>query len=310
MTPQPSTYPGLTTNEVAERLKRGESNHFKARVGRGYWEIFRDNVLNLFNIVFFILLVVVIAMRDYSTAVFAGFSVVTNSILGMFQEISAKRKLDQLAALTAHTVSVYRDGQLTAIPISQIVKDDILPIEPGDRIVVDGRVLQSDALEIDESQLTGESDAVFKEADSEIQSGSFCIAGTGVMVATRVGRNSTINTLSTIAKVYKNVQTPTQQRISAMVQVSLVVMLILMPMLFVASARRQAVTRVNAEQASKSITWEPTRIDRGEGRCGLERTSDTSRQSRRGSGDGMHDREIDRNTGSPRDEGVTSTDTP
>ncbi len=228
------TYTGLTAVEVAERVARGESNAFKARVGRTYWEIFRDNVLNLFNIILFTLLVIVVLFGDYSTAAFAGFSVVTNSILGIFQEISAKRKLDQLAALAAKDVAVWRGGQRITIPITQIVKDDVLPIEPGDRLPVDGRILHSDALEIDESQLTGESDAVFKEVDSLMYSGSFCIAGTGVMVATQVGKNSTINKLSSIAKAYKNVKTPTQERISAMVEVTVVTMLIIGPMLFMA----------------------------------------------------------------------------
>ncbi|MBI1281396.1 MAG: HAD-IC family P-type ATPase [Anaerolineaceae bacterium] len=234
MASHPSTYTGLTAAQVTERVQRGESNAFKARVGRSYWEIVRDNILNIFNIVFFLLMIVVFALQDYSTAIFAGFSVVTNSVLGMFQEISAKRKLDQLAALAAKDILVWRDGKLVGIPIHDIVKDDIIPIEPGDRLVVDGKILESDSLEMDESQLTGESDAVFKEMDSEVHSGSFCIAGTGVMVVTRVGKNSTINNLSTIAKVYKNILTPTQKRLAAVVQVALIIMLIVLPMLGIA----------------------------------------------------------------------------
>lgn len=234
MASQPTTHTGLTVTQVAERVKRGESNAFKARVGRSYWQILRDNILNIFNIVFFLLMIVVFALQDYSTAFFAGFSVVTNSILGMFQEISAKRKLDQLAALAAKDIMVWRDGKLVGVPIHDIVKDDVIPIEPGDRLVVDGRILQSDSLEMDESQLTGESDAVFKEADAEVHSGSFCIAGTGVMIVTRVGKNSTINNLSSIAKVYKNILTPTQRRLAAVVQVALIIMLIVLPMLALA----------------------------------------------------------------------------
>ncbi len=234
MASQQFTHKGLTAAEVAERIRRGETNAFKARVGRTYWQILRDNILNIFNIVFFLLMIVVFALRDYSTAVFAGFSVVTNSILGMFQEISAKRKLDQLAALAAKDILVWRDGQLIGIPIHDIVKDDVMPIEPGDRLVVDGRIIESDSLEMDESQLTGESDAIFKEAGAEVHSGSFCTAGTGVMLVTRVGKDSTINNLSTIAKVYKNVLTPTQRRLAAVVQVALIVMLIVMPMLLIA----------------------------------------------------------------------------
>lgn len=226
------TYPGLSSAEVAERVARGESNDFKARVGRTYWQIVRDNLLNLFNIVLFTLLLIVVLFQDYATAAFAGFSVVTNSFLGMIQEINAKRKLDRLAALAAKEVRVWRNGQLVTVPIARLVKDDVIPIEPGDRLVVDGRVLHSDALEMDESHLTGESDAVLKEAGNAVYSGSYCVAGAGVMVATAVGRHSTINKLSTIAKVYKNVQTPTQQKIAALVEISVVAMFIFGPMLF------------------------------------------------------------------------------
>jgi cation-transporting P-type ATPase E len=86
---------------------------------------------------------------------------------------------------------------------------------------------------MDESQLTGESDAVLKEPDDKITSGSFCIAGTGVMVATAVGKHSAINQLTVIAKTYKRVLTPTQLKLEAIVQVSVVIMLILVPMIFI-----------------------------------------------------------------------------
>lgn len=225
---------GLTSAQVAERVARGESNAFKARVGRSYWDIVRDNIFNLFNIVLFSLLVMVLFFGDYATVLFAGFSVVTNSLLGMHQEIAAKRKLDQLAALAAADINVYRDGKLTHVPIHDLVKDDVIPLEPGDRLVVDGQVLHSDALEMDESQLTGESDAVMKEAGSLVFSGSFCVAGSGVIVATRVGRDSTINKLSSVAKAYKRVLTPTQQRIALIVQLAIVIMAICTPMIFIA----------------------------------------------------------------------------
>jgi cation-transporting ATPase E len=232
---------GLTSAEAAERAARGETNAFKARVGRSYWDIVRDNLFNLFNIVIGTLLIVVLFFGDYATVVFAGFAVVTNSLLGMAQEIDAKRKLDRLAALAAATIKVYRDGALTRLPIEAIVKDDVIPIEPGDRLVVDGRVLVSDALEMDESQLTGESDAVLKDVGSPVYSGSFCIAGSGVMVATTVGAQSRLNRLSSVAKAYKRVFTPTQQRLNTIVQVAVLIMAICTPMIFVSGylARRE-----------------------------------------------------------------------
>lgn len=230
----PPGYPGLTTAQVKERIARGDSNNFRAHVGRSYWEIVRDNLLNLFNIVLFALLLVVLLFQDYATVFFAGFSVVTNSFLGMFQEIAARRKLDQLAALQVKEARVWRDGSLQTVPITGLVVDDVIAIEPGVRLVVDGQIIQADSLEIDESQLTGESDAVLKEPGSPVSSGSFCIAGTGLMVATQVGRNSTINKLSKLAKAYKHVLTPTQQKISAFVQLAVIVMAVCTPMVFIA----------------------------------------------------------------------------
>lgn len=232
MAANPPGYPGLSSAEVQARVSRGETNAYKPKVGRSYWDIVRDNILNLFNIVLFTLLVVVLLQGDYATVFFAGFSVVSNSLLGMFQEISAKRKLDQLAALQVKAVRAWRDGELIDLPVDQIVKDDIVVIEPGDRIVIDGTLLHTDSFEVDEAQLTGESDAIMKDVGDEVHSGSFGVAGTGVMQATRVGKESTINKLARLAKAYKTVLTPTQQRISTLVQVSVVVMAVFLPMIF------------------------------------------------------------------------------
>lgn len=229
----PPELKGLSTSDVEERIARGESNDFEARVGRTYWDIFRDNVLNLFNIVLGSLLVIVIILGDYSTAFFAGFSVVSNTFFGMIQEFNAKRKLDQLAALSEQIVTCYRDGNWVQVPMRQVVKDDLIRIEPGDRLVVDGDMVESDSLEMDESHLTGESDAIFKEIGAEVFSGSFCTAGTGIMRATRVGAESNVNKLSTIAKQYKNNKTPTQVKIDITVEITVLIMFVFVPMIFI-----------------------------------------------------------------------------
>lgn len=231
---QRPSFTGLSATEVRERVSRGETNDYQARVGRSYWDILRDNLFNLFNIVLFTLLIIVLLFRDYATVFFAGFSVVSNSLLGMFQEIAAKRKLDQMAALQVKETRAYRDGQIADVPVRELVKDDVIVLQPGERLPVDGVVLHSDALEMDESQLTGESDAVLKEKDSLVHSGSFCVAGTGVIRATAVGKHSQVNQLSKIAKAYKHVLTPTQIRINLLVQLSVLIMAIVLPMVFIA----------------------------------------------------------------------------
>ena len=235
---QPTT-PGLNAAEVAQRRADGLDNRFKARVGRSYRRIFVDNILNLFNIVLFSLLLIVIFFEDYSTAFFAGFSVVTNSFLGMLQEMHAKRRLDQLATLSARKVLIWRAGELQRLSAEEVVQDDLLEIRPGERIAVDGLCLEADALEMDESQLTGEADAVHKQPGDELHSGSFCLAGRGRMRATRVGSESSINQLTAIAKVFKRTRTHTQRTILALVQITTLLMLVLGPMIMLASALDQ-----------------------------------------------------------------------
>ena len=225
---------GLSQSEVTERQRRGEGNEFEARVGRSYWDIFRDNVLNLFNIVLGSLLIIVIALQDYATAFFAGFSVVSNTFFGMMQEFNAKRQLDKLAALSEQSVTCLRDGEWVDVPMRGVVKDEIIRIEPGDRLVVDGVVVRADSLEMDESHLTGESDAISKANDDNVFSGSFCTAGAGIMRATRVGADSHINRLSVIAKQYKVVKTPTQVKIDIAVEITVLIMLVFVPMIFIA----------------------------------------------------------------------------
>lgn len=231
-----SNPPGLTSAEVAERIARGETNAYTPRVGRTYFDILRDNLFNIFNIVLFPMLGVIISFGEYAVAFFAGFSVVSNALLGTIQEIVAKRRLDRLVALAAEDVDVYRDGQLIKVPLREIVKDDVLPIEPGDRLPVDGEVLASDSLEMDESHLTGESDSVLKDEGHRVFSGSFCIAGTGIIRATQVGAKSTINRLAQTAKAYKNPLTPTQRKVMVIVDIAIILMLILTPMLWISDS--------------------------------------------------------------------------
>jgi len=225
---------GLTAAEVQARIERGQVNAFEAQVGRSYREILRYNLFTVFNFVLFVMLLVLIILGDYITFLFAGFSVITNALIGTVQEINAKRKLTQLADLAPKTVRVWRDGDLTTIPNQQIVQDDLIALAPGDLIVVDGVIETGDNLEIDEAQLTGESEPVPRQMGEHVASGSYCLVGTGAMRATGIGQRSTLNRLIAAAKTYRNPITPTQQRITTIVQFTLAVMFVCLPMLLIA----------------------------------------------------------------------------
>lgn len=218
---------GLSRAQVAERTARGESNAASFRSSRTYWDIINANLFNLFNNILFAIGIALIALGQYNDAFTSVGQGLVNAIIGTIQEISAKRKLDQIALLTRTKVRVVRDGTRQEIDPAQIVKDDVIHVTQGDQIVVDGRVMAPGRLEMDESLLTGEPDLIVKQADDILLSGSFCVNGEAYYVAERVGSASYANKLTDAVRMFQAVKTPLQQQIAFAVRmVTLVVIII------------------------------------------------------------------------------------
>jgi cation-transporting ATPase E len=196
---------GLTAAEVAERRAAGLTNDVEDPTSRSVADIVRGNVFTPFNLLLGILLVVILAVREYRDALF-GFVLVANAGIGIVQELRAKRSLDRLAVLNAPTALVRRDGSATEIPSSELVRDDVIELRLGDQIVVDGAVLEENGLEIDESLLTGEADPVAKDVGDDVRSGSFVVAGSGAIRATAVGADAYAFKLSNEAKRFSLVK--------------------------------------------------------------------------------------------------------
>jgi cation-transporting ATPase E len=177
---------GLTGAEVAERVARGQVNDVPAAPSRTVREIVRANVFTRFNALLGSLLVVILVVGPIQDALF-GLVLIANAVVGIVQELRAKRTLDRLAVLTSPHARIVREGKAREAPVTEVVMDDVLELRPGDQVVVDGEVLEAGGLEIDESLLTGEADPVAKEPGDEVLSGSFVAAGGGRFRATRVG---------------------------------------------------------------------------------------------------------------------------
>jgi len=177
---------GLTSEQVKERIARGLTNEAKEQTSRSYGEILRANIFTRFNAILGVMLAVILIFGEIQDATF-GVVLVANAAIGIFQEIRAKRKLDELAVVVAPTARVMRDSQRVDIPTEQIVLDDLLELRTGDQVPADGVVQATSGLEIDESLLTGESDPVDKTPGAEVLSGSFVVAGSGAVQVTRVG---------------------------------------------------------------------------------------------------------------------------
>jgi cation-transporting ATPase E len=184
-----ATLGGLTAAEVAERIARGQVNDVPAAPTRTVAQIVRANVLTRFNALLGGMLAIILIVGPLQDALF-GFVLVANALIGIVQELRAKRTLDRLTVLTAPKARVLRDGEEQEIAIGEVVLDDVLTLRAGDQIVVDGEVLQAASLEVDESLITGESDPVVKDPGEEVLSGSFVAAGSGAYRATKVGREA------------------------------------------------------------------------------------------------------------------------
>ncbi|MDR6989763.1 cation-transporting ATPase E [Paenarthrobacter nitroguajacolicus] len=190
---------GLTTAEVAERIAAGQTNAFVQDTSRSVWSIVRANVLTLFNGIILACFIVLFAIGRWQDALF-GFSAIANAVIGSVQEYRAKRALDRLALLNAPHARVMRDGSEADIGLDDVVLDDTLVLRAGDQVPADGMVTGSRGLQVDESMLTGESDAVEKVDGDRVLSGSVVVAGEGTAGVDRVGADSFANSLAAEAK--------------------------------------------------------------------------------------------------------------
>ncbi len=216
---QPSAVPqGLDKAEVETRVARGEINDTSTRTSRSGAEIVRANLFTRFNALLGALFVVMLIIGPPQDALF-GLVLVANLLIGISQELRAKVTLDHLAVVHAPSARVFRSGNRTTLPVSQLVKDDWIEARRGDQIPVDGRLIASDNLEVDESLLTGESQPIAKDAGDALLSGSIVTAGSGVFRATAVGRQAYARQLAEQARRFSLVHSELRDGINRMLKV-------------------------------------------------------------------------------------------
>lgn len=191
--------PGLTSAQARERADSGLGNDVPERTSRTLWHILRSNLFTLFNGIAFVCFGVLVALGAWSDALF-GFFVVANVGIGVVQEFTAKRTLDRLAVLHAPSAQVLRDGQVSEVPRTALVMDDVVLLKAGDQLAADAVVLDCRNLEVDESIITGEADAILASPGREVLSGSTIVAGTGTARVVRVGAQSFANTITADAR--------------------------------------------------------------------------------------------------------------
>jgi len=232
---------GLTEEEVRERISKGLQNRSSKPKTKTLREIFIENLFSVFNLV--ILSIIIFLLYFYlstsdSRLLLDSIGILSiaflNTFLAIYQEIKAKHALDKVNLLLKNEVIVMRDGKEVSLVPEEIVLDDIIKIQRGDQVVVDGSVVYSNHLEIDESLLTGESNPIHKKENEEMLSGSFCLSGNGFYKAEKIGNDSYAAQITEQAKKYKFDLTPLQRKINTIVKVlfAVAVVLVILEVIF------------------------------------------------------------------------------
>ena len=198
---EPEKIVGLTSSEVKEQIRLGNINVTKEKAGKSYIGIIADNLLTFFNFVWALVAIVLIAFNSTTNLTFL-FIIIPNLLIGIIQEIRAKRTVEKLSVTTEPKATVLRDGILTEIDVSKIVLGDILKIELGKQVLSDSVVVSGYA-EANESMLTGESDAIKKQAGDTVLAGSFLVSGAIYAKVIRVGAENYVHKIEKAAKSFK-----------------------------------------------------------------------------------------------------------
>lgn len=189
---------GLTSAEVNERINKGLVNQADTSTEKSTKEIVLSNTLTYFNLIFLVITVLLCLVGSFRNLTFLPI-VIGNMLIGIFQEIRAKKTLDKMNILNAPHAVVVRDGYEQQILSEELVQDDVIILSAGDQICADAVVIDG-TVQVNESLLTGEADEVEKNCDSELLSGSFVVSGQCYARLVKVGNESYISKLTREAK--------------------------------------------------------------------------------------------------------------
>ncbi|MCL2677190.1 MAG: HAD-IC family P-type ATPase, partial [Streptococcaceae bacterium] len=192
---------GLSESQVQDRVLRGQVNKSSNPSSKSYGQILSQHIFTFFNLVNVILFILVLAVGSHKNSLFI-VVIVVNTVIGLYQEIKAKRLLDKLSLLTSSKVKTYRANRLVDLEIEDLVMDDIILLSTGNQIPCDAHVIEG-SIEANEALLTGEADTIAKVEGDELFSGSFVTSGQALAQVIHVGDENYIQKLALEAKQIK-----------------------------------------------------------------------------------------------------------
>lgn len=223
---------GLTKLEVEYRKNNGLVNNETTTYTRSFKEIVISNTITLFNILNIALAVLVLTTGSIQNVTFVG-TIIFNTLIAIYQEYKAKRILDNIKVTNQNKIVVVRDGKKEVITKEEIVMDDVIYLASGDSIVVDMVVLESNSLEVDESVITGESDAIEKKKDDKIISGSIVTSGSCYAKVISIGKNNYANNLIKEATSIKDNSSYLQGVINKILKIVTIIIIPMTILLFI-----------------------------------------------------------------------------
>lgn len=229
----PSLDLGLTEEDVKTRKELGYQNITKKGSTKSIGRIILKNVVTVFNLLNFGIGAWLISIGEWTQCFFLVI-ITCNLLIGIYQEIKAKNMIDKLSLLSAPTARVIRDGKSIEIEIKDIVIDDILEFQGGKQICSDC-IVQEGMVEVNESLLTGESDAIVKKAGDQLFSGSFVVSGTCKALVSAVGENNYIEKLTGEAKKYMRPRSDLMKSLKLIIRTVGCLIVIMGPLYFVRS---------------------------------------------------------------------------
>ena len=221
---------GLTNEQVQERIAEGRVNVNENPNTRTYKQIILENTLTFFNFLNIALLVLVLFVRSYKNSMFMGI-ILINTVIGIIQEIRAKKTIDKLAILTESKTVVLREGKKWSISTEKLVLDDLIFLKTGDQVPADVKVLEG-TVEVNESLLTGESDNLSKSQGDELFSGSFVTSGEACCQVIHVGKDNYASQITSEAKEFKRHNSELRNSLNAILKVISIIIVPLGAMLF------------------------------------------------------------------------------
>ena len=189
---------GLTDEEVRQRVEEGFTNRTDISTDKTTKEIVISNVFTYFNLIFLVITILLIMVGSFRNLTFLPI-IIGNTVIGIVQEIRAKKTLEKMSLLNAPHVDVIRNGSVKQISTEELVKDDVILLTAGKQICADAVVISGN-IQVNESLLTGEADEVEKTEGSTLMSGSFVVSGECYARLEKVGNESYISKLSLEAK--------------------------------------------------------------------------------------------------------------